>query len=376
MYSLGASPLPPTAPDSFAAGGLQTKFEQYSDPAKYGVTLNTEGLAFQQAVQQGFVPNTPEGLGTFLMFVSMATPQILAAGLWDWFAFRTRFISLVPVSSLPMIAQNIGTEYPEAVKALEAQYQQSIVPLPPPPSQSLPTPVPAPSVSFTAALQICFTKQVPPSPGDGINFATVCWRSIEQGSDNSWRATGPWVSWKGSFVHYTNDPRLVLLDVDDVLYEATHFQGVPGREGPMWDVGTLRTAIDAAGSSPPPALAAPVVTPPEQVRPAIPSGSIPVPDEPHWTDATAMPPAPSGLLEPEPGPRGVVTLPPPSLPSGPSAGGAPTSGVYNDLVPTASGGMVEVGTLDGSPVVPSQPTGGLWLIAGLAAAAYFATKKR
>lgn len=51
------------------------KFEYYSDPEKYGMQLNTEGRLFQDAVNRGYVPNSPEGLGTLLSYLSMGSQR-------------------------------------------------------------------------------------------------------------------------------------------------------------------------------------------------------------------------------------------------------------------------------------------------------------
>ncbi|MEZ4457457.1 MAG: hypothetical protein R2882_13060 [Gemmatimonadales bacterium] len=51
------------------AESLQAKFEQYTDPARFGVTPNLEARLFQDAVDKGYVANSPEGLGTLLQYL-------------------------------------------------------------------------------------------------------------------------------------------------------------------------------------------------------------------------------------------------------------------------------------------------------------------
>ena len=51
---------------------LAIKFAQYTNPKAYGVTdISQEGRLFLNAVEKGFVPNSPEGLGTLLSYLSM-----------------------------------------------------------------------------------------------------------------------------------------------------------------------------------------------------------------------------------------------------------------------------------------------------------------
>ena len=51
---------------------LATKFAQYTDPKANGVSdIGPEGRLFVDAVKKGYVPNTPEGLGTMLAYLSM-----------------------------------------------------------------------------------------------------------------------------------------------------------------------------------------------------------------------------------------------------------------------------------------------------------------
>lgn len=371
MYTLSGAPLAfKSVPQNEV--GADVKFAQYShpNPASVGITLNTEGLAFREAVKQGFVPMTVDGLKLFLSWLNPSSSELLNAGLWDWFAFRTRFVSLLPPSSLPMVASNLQAQYPEAVKALEAQYAIAITPLPAPPSANQPAPTPA-VVTYQPALQVVIDKRVPPSPGDGINFATVAWRSIEQGSDQSWRAVGPWVRWVGSFVNRgTNDPRVVILDVSDVDYEAHNFQGVPGRIAPMWDWSSLQAAINGSGSgSPPPSLPSGVIT--AIVRPAIPSGSLPIPDEPsvnEWTDVMAPPP-----------PSPIAPLPPALVPD--SGGGLVTTAPSQTVVSQGTNRPIMFSDADSSataaaPPLSSSRSGLLGLGLGLGALYLFSRRRR
>ncbi len=59
-------PLPAEHDLIFQSGG---KFDQYTNPTKYGVVLNQEGNLFNAAVTAGIVPNTPEGLETLLAYI-------------------------------------------------------------------------------------------------------------------------------------------------------------------------------------------------------------------------------------------------------------------------------------------------------------------
>lgn len=53
------------------ANALRLKFEQYTNPAAHGVSLNAEGRMFLEAVRRGHVPETVEGLGTLLAWLGM-----------------------------------------------------------------------------------------------------------------------------------------------------------------------------------------------------------------------------------------------------------------------------------------------------------------
>ena len=52
--------------DSATQTDLQNKFEYYTNPEKYGLILNQEARLFLDAVDKGYVSNSPEGLGTLL----------------------------------------------------------------------------------------------------------------------------------------------------------------------------------------------------------------------------------------------------------------------------------------------------------------------
>lgn len=71
---------------------LELKHDQYNNPGKYNATLNTEARMFLDAVDRGYVPNTPEGLGTLLGYLSKgsmgpdAKPPAIAAYFNQFFA--------------------------------------------------------------------------------------------------------------------------------------------------------------------------------------------------------------------------------------------------------------------------------------------------
>lgn len=53
-------------------GSLATKFAQYTNPRANGVSdIGLEGRLFLDAITKGYVPATPEGLGTLLSYLSM-----------------------------------------------------------------------------------------------------------------------------------------------------------------------------------------------------------------------------------------------------------------------------------------------------------------
>lgn len=59
--------------DAHAAETLQIKVDYYNNPAKHGIALNTEARLFLDAVSRGYVPNSPEGLGTLLAYLGMGS---------------------------------------------------------------------------------------------------------------------------------------------------------------------------------------------------------------------------------------------------------------------------------------------------------------
>jgi len=71
---------------------LELKHDQYNNPGKYNATLNTEARMFLDAVDRGYVPNTPEGLGTLLGYLSKGSmgpdskPPAIAAYFNQFFA--------------------------------------------------------------------------------------------------------------------------------------------------------------------------------------------------------------------------------------------------------------------------------------------------
>lgn len=71
---------------------LEFKHDQYTNPGKYNATLNTEAKLFLDAVDRGYVPNTPAGLGTLLGYLSKgsmgpdAKPPAIAAYFNQFFA--------------------------------------------------------------------------------------------------------------------------------------------------------------------------------------------------------------------------------------------------------------------------------------------------
>ena len=57
--------------DAAAQQMLVDKHQVYNNPGQYGMTLNQEARLFLDAVDKGYVPNTPEGLGTLLGYLGM-----------------------------------------------------------------------------------------------------------------------------------------------------------------------------------------------------------------------------------------------------------------------------------------------------------------
>lgn len=59
--------------DAQVAETLRIKVDYYNNPTQYGITLNTEARLFLDAVSRGYVPNSPEGLGTLLAYLGMGS---------------------------------------------------------------------------------------------------------------------------------------------------------------------------------------------------------------------------------------------------------------------------------------------------------------
>lgn len=301
-------------------------------------------MLFYEAVRQGYVPDSEAGLGLLLEWLSPGTSTRLAAGLYAFQAFLTKWYQ-VPFAS----AVGQARADPAWLAAVQAEYGQTAAPVVAPVA-----PTPPVQPIWTPGVQIVVDYAAPPSPGDGINFATVAWRSIEQDLKSAaWRGSSPWVRWANAFVHRTNDQRIVVLDLKHVLYEAHNYQGVPGRIAPMWDVASLDAAVAGSGpGSPPPALAAVVITPPSQVIPTIPSGSIPVPSSPM---------APTPIIGPTIDPWVDI-----AVPSGPTILPPPIIGTLGPggTIP-AGGGMSTTGTavaIVGGPAVGGKPSPPAFLV--------------
>ncbi|NOT08351.1 MAG: hypothetical protein HOP28_09115 [Gemmatimonadales bacterium] len=64
---------PGIAPDDAAvASAIQLKFEYYTNPAAHGIAdISAEGRMFLDAVDRGYVPKTPGGLMTMLVWNDM-----------------------------------------------------------------------------------------------------------------------------------------------------------------------------------------------------------------------------------------------------------------------------------------------------------------
>ncbi|MSR03317.1 MAG: hypothetical protein EXR94_11360 [Gemmatimonadetes bacterium] len=70
---------PTLSPKPSVDESLRAKFAQYPDPAANGVSdIGPEGRLFLDAVNRGFVPNTPEGLGTLLTYLWMGSAATAA----------------------------------------------------------------------------------------------------------------------------------------------------------------------------------------------------------------------------------------------------------------------------------------------------------
>lgn len=343
--------------DSAAAaeeGQAAFKAEHYLNPERYGETLNAEGRSWREAVAQGLVAPDAEGIKAYLNALSRGTVALIQLGpaWYPFVAFSTRMVSNLTANQAAGVlsaVQFYGGDVDAMKAALEAQFSQPIAVPPPPPSSIQPSPTTV--AAAVPGLQIVVTREAPPSPGDGINFATVAWRKVDVVEGKGWTATGNWQKWTGAFVKRNNDPRVQILFVDDVLYEGRNFQGVPGRIAPMWDVGGLESAIAGAGNGlAPPSLAQTVTVNPTEVRPTIPSGSIPIPDDPEpvrgWTDAT-VPGGTTDLTLPSNGGRGPLVTPG-GVQTLPTLNPAPTAGSGGSGAPAAPGAEIPA-TVGGVP---------------------------
>lgn len=69
LRGTGASGHGVAGTDEAMARQLAAKHEQYTDPNRFGMSLNVEAYMFLDAVEKGYVPNSPEGLGTLLGYL-------------------------------------------------------------------------------------------------------------------------------------------------------------------------------------------------------------------------------------------------------------------------------------------------------------------
>lgn len=147
------------------------------------------------------------------------------------------------------------------------------------------------STSYTQpGIQLVIDRNAPPSPGDGINFAVVAWRSIMLGNAVGFGEFQPAGSWTKAapgqvirYGQYTERDPVQVYTPDDV-YSGT------GPNDAYWDKAGLRAVLASSGPgiAPPPAAGARPVTP--TMKP-IPSGSIPIPDQPGPITDIAVPPS-------------------------------------------------------------------------------------
>lgn len=66
LRASGASGPGIAGTDAATQTDLANKFEYYTNPEKYGLTLNQEARLFLDAVDKGYISKSPEGLGTLL----------------------------------------------------------------------------------------------------------------------------------------------------------------------------------------------------------------------------------------------------------------------------------------------------------------------
>lgn len=223
----------------------------------------------------------------------------------------------------------------------------------------------ATDATYKPGIGIMVAYSSPPSPGDGINFAVLAWRTLRVGP-NGTKDFGPWQKGSG-YVHRTNDPQVIITSIEDARYDLTSTNGAA-----YWDNISLQKALTASGTgSPVPGLAQGNVSDPTKIFAPVPSGTTPPPPPPPtalppgatvnpWTDV-AVPPPPAPVPVPSPRPQLTVT------------GGGSSSG---GIVDFAEDSLNDSTAKPVAPSVPKAKALGYTELALAAAAVWFFTRNK
>lgn len=339
----------PVRPYNFDAAALAeraqipAKLDQYLNPGKYGVSWGprSEAALFLAAADRGFIPKDGEGMETLFAWRAVGSAERLQAGLFAFVAFLAHF------DGVPLATIATATEvYPGLGPALELEYGE---PLPPKrPALAAPT---SPARTLVTQPNFVVTKSTAPArpgfpaaSGDGIHFPMIAWRLRTLATGGGLPAEfsySPWIRYPGIVINRTSSADVAVEFFED-LTGAEQEAVVNAQSGgpPPLNLVDVIAAPNSTSVTPVtlPAGSASIGTRAPIIPPAVPSGSIPVPDAAApgvkpWTDAA----------------------PPPD----PYVGGAPA------VAPPASVGSTSTGAAAApAPMFPS------WLLwAGLAAVA-------
>lgn len=387
MYSLGSYlPAAPAPRDAAAVATLQQAPQKWAQLRQPGVSLSAEGQLFQQAVAAGFVPDTAEGYATFLGWLVPSAPEILAAGpnLYDWYAFKYRFVSKQPSSVVPEAIRNAvaaGAQQ-EALAAAFARIYGLPVSEIAPPDVDIGGGRRVPKTWIISDQTDSNGRRTVKYYGGGPGTQVITWST---GGTTPKQVTLSLIGEQDPYRYGSGDDRLLvvgwyLIEYDPTTRATTRGPVVrwnggllrPGQTGkgqlaavPYHEASVIAELSGAVGNTAPPAEWGVVRGPdPVAVGPATPS-------EHPWTDVAV------------PGGNGVAPLLPPPLPTGPSAPvvpGAPVPivGGGSGPIPMPGGGGSPVPVPGGgSPVTATPGAGvpiGVW--AALAAGAFLLVRRR
>lgn len=297
MAQFSKLPQAPTPRDYAAQLDLQSAVEKWNQLSKSNYTPSPEGQRFLKAVELGFVEDSVAGYQRFIGWLVATKEDIISAQLFAWYGFLLRYVAFREVETLPTTIHQITKQFQVDVQILQSEFaaiyevdeelldgvlvdigsgyivpkiwvldhstdaagRQTITyrvsggevtttvsfggtlpPLPP----------------FETHLEIVFTTESPPSPGDGSTFATLAWREVNKrwvrGVGSEIESVSPWQRWVGSLIRRDAQQIGSTFAIEDIRKSTSHTSDPDGRQGRVWDITGLEAALLSDTSTAPP----------------------------------------------------------------------------------------------------------------------------